>query len=59
MNKNAKIVMIAMFKNEAKVLRNMLNSVTKYIDFGLFKIKEKINFFHKESNLPPSQQGDI
>ena len=33
MNKKAKIVMIAMFKNEAKVLRNMLDSVTNYIDY--------------------------
>jgi glycosyltransferase involved in cell wall biosynthesis len=37
MNKNAKIVMVAMFKNEAKVLRNMLNSVTKYIDFWVIQ----------------------
>lgn len=33
MNKQAKIVMIAMFKNEASVMRRMLESCYKYIDF--------------------------
>jgi glycosyltransferase involved in cell wall biosynthesis len=37
MNKNSKIVMITMFKNEAKVLRKMLDSITPYIDFWVIQ----------------------
>jgi glycosyltransferase involved in cell wall biosynthesis len=37
MNKNVKIVMIAMFKNEAKVLKKMLDSVSPYIDYWVIQ----------------------
>lgn len=35
MNKTTKIVMITMFKNESKVIRNMLESCYKYIDYWI------------------------
>jgi len=37
MNKNCKIVMITMFKNEAKVMRRMLESCYKYIDYWVIQ----------------------
>jgi glycosyltransferase involved in cell wall biosynthesis len=36
-NKQAKIVMITMFKNESKVMRRMLESCYKYIDFWVIQ----------------------
>jgi len=37
MNKEKKIVMITMFKNEAKTIRRMLESCYKYIDYWVFQ----------------------
>ena len=37
MNKTSKIVMITMFKNEAKNIRRMLESSYKYIDYWVFQ----------------------
>ena len=37
MNKNCKIVMVTMFKNEAKVMRRMLESCYKYIDYWVIQ----------------------
>lgn len=37
MNKEKKIVMITMFKNEAKTIRRMLKSCYKYIDYWVFQ----------------------
>ena len=37
MNKTAKIVMITMFKNEAKSIRRMLESCYRYIDYWVFQ----------------------
>lgn len=37
MNKTSKIVMITMFKNEAKTIRRMLESSYKYIDYWVFQ----------------------
>jgi len=37
MNKQAKIVLITMFKNEAKTIRRMLESCYKYIDYVIFQ----------------------
>ena len=37
MNKTTKIVMITMFKNEAKSIRRMLESCYKYIDYWVFQ----------------------
>lgn len=37
MNKNAKIVMVTMFKNESRVMRRMLESCAPYIDFWVIQ----------------------
>jgi glycosyltransferase involved in cell wall biosynthesis len=37
MNKNTKIVMITMFKNEAKTILRMLKSCYKYVDYFIFQ----------------------
>ena len=59
MNKNTKIVMISMFKNESKGIRRMLESCYKHIDYyilqnngstdGTEKIVEE---FFKDKNIP-------
>lgn len=59
MNKNTKIVMITMFKNEAKNIRRMLESSYKYIDYWIFQnngstdgTPEVVEEFFQEHSVP-------
>ena len=59
MNKKAKIVMIAMFKNEARGLPNMLESCKPYIDYYVMQNNgstdgsdEIARKFLEDNNLP-------
>jgi len=59
MNKECKIVMVAMFKNEAHVLRNMLDSVVGYIDYYVIQDNgstdgspDIVNEWAAENNIP-------
>lgn len=59
MKKNTKIVMISMFKNESKVIRNMLESCYEYIDYWIIQdngstdgTPDIVNEFFKEKNIP-------
>lgn len=59
MNKKTKIVMITMFKNEASVIRKMLESSYKYIDYWIFQnngstdgTPEVVEEFFKEHPVP-------
>ena len=59
MNKQAKIVMTTMFKNESKVIRRMLESCYKYIDYYVIQnngstdgTQEIVEDFFKDKNIP-------
>tara|TARA_Y100000389_G_scaffold55576_1_gene51427 strand:- start:32962 stop:35007 length:2046 start_codon:yes stop_codon:yes gene_type:complete len=59
MNKECKIVMVAMFKNEAPVLRKMLDSVLGYIDYYVIQDNgstdgspDIVKDWAKENNIP-------
>lgn len=59
MNKNSKIVMISMFKNESKGIRRMLESTYKYIDFYIFQdngstdgTPDIVREFFSDKNIP-------
>jgi glycosyltransferase involved in cell wall biosynthesis len=54
-----KIVMISMFKNEAKNIRHMLNSITPYIDYWILQdngstdgTPDIVNQWHEETKIP-------
>jgi glycosyltransferase involved in cell wall biosynthesis len=58
-NKTAKIVMMSMFRNEAKTIGRMLQSCYKYIDFWVLQdngstdgTPEVVNEFFKDKNIP-------
>lgn len=58
-NRNVKIVMIAMFKNEAPVLRRMLDSCVGYIDYWVIQDNgstdgspDIVREWAKENNIP-------
>lgn len=58
-NKNTKIVMISMFKNESKTIGRMLESCYKYIDYWILQdngstdgTPEVVNEFFKDKNIP-------
>jgi glycosyltransferase involved in cell wall biosynthesis len=58
-NKNTKIVMISMFKNEAKNIRRMLESCYKYIDYCILQdngstdgTPEIVEEFFNDKNIP-------
>lgn len=59
MNKQAKIVMTTMFKNESTVIRRMLESCYKYIDYYVIQnngstdgTQEIVEDFFKDKNIP-------
>ena len=59
MNRKSKFVMVAMFKNEAPVLRNMLDSVVGYIDYYVIQDNgstdgspQIVEEWAKENNIP-------
>lgn len=59
MNKKAKLVMITMFKNEAKTIKRMLESCYKYIDYYVIQdngstdgTPEIVEDFFKDKNIP-------
>lgn len=59
MNKTKKIVMISMFKNESKVILNMLESCYKYIDYWIMQdngstdgTAEIVNTFFQQKGIP-------
>jgi glycosyltransferase involved in cell wall biosynthesis len=59
MNKQAKIVMTTMFKNESTVIRRMLESCYKYIDYYVIQnngstdgTQEVVEDFFKDKNIP-------
>lgn len=59
MNKNTKIVMITMFRNESAVIRRMLESCYQYIDYYVIQnngstdgTQEIVEDFFKDKNIP-------